>query len=459
MFVTRLPKWPIFGAVETKLRYDPPISIQDANTGTPLPSIAYETAWDQKLNDIVIFLPNGGRFVFWRGSSYVPFWAGLYNTGLSYQWAENFSIPVYHPDGIGDLPEPLFDRELRYGQVRILESTASRVHVRWTYQSTDVHYNVWGDHATEDFYFYPDGFGTRVLTLGSTPDTPYQLTEFIILTPQAAFPLDILPRHMADVLFLDGEKKRITFPIERDKNTPLALAIDLAPNPKKTPMVYRFFAHKSDSAGAMYFSPRDPTTPGAYWPFYDRGQMVTPTYWGSHWPLSRGKWTHWTIDDGIYLGPSHNSVAGWLAMPTPWTRSEYPVIDTLGRSKSMTIRRWAALIAKTDAPDEVLLEWAKSFSDPPSLELTGAHLDFPSYSPERRAIRLIVDKPLIEIKAKPFASTMNPVFELDQAPKELIGVTIDGNRLLDDAYAWDGNTLWLRATIQSTGARISLQFR
>ena len=37
------------------------------------------------------------------------------------------------------------DKELRYGRVEIMESTAARVHVRWTYQSTDLHYKVWGD--------------------------------------------------------------------------------------------------------------------------------------------------------------------------------------------------------------------------------------------------------------------------------------------------------------------------
>ena len=55
------------------------------------------------------------------------------------------------------------DKELRYGRVEIVESTSARVHVRWSYQSTDFNYKVWGDEAVEDYYFYPDGFGTRVV--------------------------------------------------------------------------------------------------------------------------------------------------------------------------------------------------------------------------------------------------------------------------------------------------------
>ena len=50
------------------------------------------------------------------------------------------------------------DKELRYGKVEIVEATSAQIHVRWTYQSTDFEYKVWGDQAVEDYYFYPDGF-------------------------------------------------------------------------------------------------------------------------------------------------------------------------------------------------------------------------------------------------------------------------------------------------------------
>ena len=141
------------------------------------------------LEDIVVALPGGGRFVFWRGASYVPFWASPMGTGLSYEWAESGPLP----GGFVDSVEPLMDKELRYGRAEIVESTASRVHVRWTYQSTDFNYKVWGDAAQEDFYFYPDGYGTRILTLKSALDPKYELSEFIVVAPQDAYPLDFLP--------------------------------------------------------------------------------------------------------------------------------------------------------------------------------------------------------------------------------------------------------------------------
>ena len=147
-----------------------------------------------------------------------------------------------------------------------------------------------------------------------------------------------------------------------------------------------------------------------------------------------------------------------LTEPKPLSRGEVQMIDTLGHSQSMTLQRWAWLIGKSSAPDDVLLEWAQSFSNPPSVELAGARIGFPSYSPERRAIRLVVESPSIDIKLKPVAYTVNPVFELDQAPKNLSGVTLDGKPLSVDAYAWDGATLWMKANIGAAGAKIGVRF-
>ncbi|MFV1966934.1 MAG: hypothetical protein ACC628_16025 [Pirellulaceae bacterium] len=195
------PNWPRFGASETKLRYDAPILIRHPDGAVD--SLAYEKGWDDKLRDVVVSLPNGSRFIFWRGSSYVPFWAGTHNTGFTYEWAE--TLPP--PGGFVDAVEPLMDKELRYGRVEIVDSTESKVHVRWKYQSCDFNYKTWGDSAVEDFYFYPDGFGTRVVTLTSMPEREYELIEFIVLTSRSTYPLSVLPSNLVDVLFLDGRKR------------------------------------------------------------------------------------------------------------------------------------------------------------------------------------------------------------------------------------------------------------
>ena len=54
----------------------------------------------------------------------------------------------------------------------------------------------------------------------------------------------------------------------------------------------------------------------------------------------------------------------------------------------MTVRRWAWLIGMSDASDGRLRDRARSFATPLRFELEGARLEFDSYVPERRAIRL-----------------------------------------------------------------------
>ena len=449
MLVPRPPKVPEFGAVETKLRYDAPISVRNPRTGA-LSSMDYATAWKPELKDVVVFLPNGARFVFWRGSSYIPFWAGKHNTGISYEWAE--TVPP--ADGFTDSVEPLMDKELRYGRVEIVESTSARIHVRWTYQSNDFNYKVWGDAPVEDFYFYPDGYGTRVLTLTSGLGSQYEVLEYIVLTPQGAFPYDVLNPRTADILFLDGQKRQVAFPpanARPSSTASFARSEDLG-EPRDIPAVYRMRFHKGDNTGAFSFNPIDTHLPVyLFSPFYDRGVMVTPFYWGSHWPLARGNSTGWAIDDRISLTPSHNSTIGWgLNRQTPLSSFNVPSIDTLGQSRMMNVQRWVWLIGANDDPDERLLEWAGSFSKPPSVEIRGGQLDSQSYSPERRAMRVVVQDKTVQLTLKPGGRCVNPVFELLKAQPTLTAVHLGDRLLLPAEYAWDGRVLWVKATLSDT---------
>src|SRR5262249_42826297 len=210
---------------------------------------------------------------FWRGSSYIPFWAGKHNTGACYEWAEIIS----QPKGAVDCVEPLMDKELRYGKVEIVEATSAQIHVRWTYQSTDFEYKVWGDQAVEDYYFYPDGFGTRVLTLKADPKNDYELSEFIILTPAGAYPFEVLPERAVDALFLDGRKHEFRLP---NPTTPDKAAQEA--DKSGVPAIYRLRISRNDERAAIYFNPNETRLPPVVFaPFSDAGQIVTPCYWGS----------------------------------------------------------------------------------------------------------------------------------------------------------------------------------
>jgi hypothetical protein len=431
MRVTKPVELPRFGAVETKLRYDAPISVRDPATGR-FSSMPYADAWDPKFKDIIVALPNGSRFVFWRGSSYIPFWASRYNVGLCCEWAEIISP---FPSGATDCVEPLMDKELRYGRVEIVESTTARIHVRWTYQSNDLLYKVWGDQAVEDYYFYPDGFGTRVLTLQRDPARNYELSEFILIAPQEVYPLSFVPSQPVDIMFADGESRQVSFP---------ATATSLGA-PRETPAVYRVRLHKEEPASVVYFNPRERTLPRVFGPFYDQGKLVTPAYWGSHWPLARGNATGSAIDERIHASPHHTSLMTWAdAKPEPISTRTGPSVDALGNAKVMTIEQWVWMIGMTNAPDSEVMMRAQSFSAPPSIEATGARVHADGYVPERRAVRLVADGVTdVILKVKPNEACVNPVIEIVRAPGKLASVALDGRLLEPGKYAWDGGVLWL----------------
>ena len=300
------------------------------------------------------------------------------------------------------------------------------------------------------------------------------------MTAQGAYPFDVLPDNPVDALYLDGRKRGFRFPNPTTN--------DIAARDRDNgdvPAIYRLRLSKADRLAAIYFSPNESRLPAVvFGPFFDGGQMVTPCYWGSHWPLARGNSTGNAIDDRIHFTPCHNSVMSWAGRrPAPLATTELITLDTLGRSRPMTVRRWAWLIGMSDEADARLVDWAKSFATPPSLDVRGARVDAPGYVPERRAIRLNVlarswegeppgeprrnpartePRPPeitqdrldvsshdIQITIKPGPVCINPVFELMHAPRGEMHLTLAGRPLDERRYAWDGRTLWLDATIDT----------
>ncbi len=450
MLVAEPTALPVFGAVKTKLRYDQPISVLDRETNA-LSTIPYQEGWDPALEDVVVALPGGGRFVFWRGSSYVPFWMSPMGTGLSYEWAETGPMP----GGFVDCVEPLMDKELRYGRVEIIESTVARVHVRWTYQSTDFVYNVWGDAAQEDYYFYRDGYGTRVLTLKSALDSKYELSEFIVIAPQDAYPLEFLPVGTAIKTFdLNGGQGGVLFPKAEKASGPQSLS---------PPLVYRAPLHNDDAKTAFYFNRRDKFQSSEltqFAPFFEGNEMATPAYWGSHWPLSRGKTTGGAIDDRIKIAPSHNSLMSWaMKQPAPLSERSGQMVDALGKVRDMRVQQWAWLIGYTDASDDDVIDMARSYAQPPAIEaIKGARVDVESYNEATRALCITAEDRDVRFRLVPHSVCVNPVFEITNAPADLVQVSVGALVLGADSVAWDGKLLWLRATLREPSQiRITLR--
>jgi hypothetical protein len=195
------------------------------------------------------------------------------------------------------------------------------------------------------------------------------------------------------------------------------------------------------------------------WLLLGPGQMVTPCYWGSHWPLARGNGTGSKIDDRIALTPCHNSVMSWAsASPDPIFSRDFAPGTRPGGDTPLRLRRWAWLIGMTDDADGRLLQWARSSLKPPSLEVRGANRVSDDLLEDPRAPRFQVQGQRIAITLKPQPVCVNPALELVGAPKGMLVVTREGRTLERDQYAWDDRILWLNATIDAP-TELRLEFR
>jgi len=132
--------------------------------------------------DIVVQLDKG-RFVFWRGSSYLPYW----ETGQG-KW---FVDELVERKGDGPAQRP--DKVNTYSHVDIVENSDSTVTVQWRYLpefgGTNPHTGVQPDKFVEElFTIRADGSVTRVIRRG-TPryadwvDPLNRTTQRLALTP------------------------------------------------------------------------------------------------------------------------------------------------------------------------------------------------------------------------------------------------------------------------------------
>jgi len=442
---------PKMGAVATKLAYPLPIH----TTKGPIP---YADGWKPEFEDVVVCLPNGGRFVFWRGASYAPFWAWRSNIGLCYQWAE---FPRKYVRG-GDCVEPLWDKELRYSRVEIVESTPAHVHVRWRYRSCNIGYQVGVDYTIEDFHFYPDGMGVRNLECVYPPGTLAQISDFIPVHPPMGVPLRQVPAGTPFIDCLWGQMEKVSFtsPLKSDKRLAERIAT-AGRNGEAALLRFRLAAADQDPLAAIYFSPR--LTDSRVGRFFKANRSGQFGYWGAHWPLTRGIGTSYAgLNGNVTKTCSHSGTFGSLVLTNashdaPLFDETGDMPDAEGKIRHLQRSRWAWLIGMTAASDVVLRRWMASYTRPPEVAAEGANvLDDHAWA-LRRAIRLQRESDTVRLTVTPRGCCMNPVFRFTHRAGDLRRLVLDDRAVPASRYVWDGQNLWLSAQIQQP-ARLEMDF-
>jgi hypothetical protein len=303
----RLPSGPDgpgrFGAYYTRLRY----------------TDQWEAPWRVgDAADVLVRFDDGGhKFVFWRGTSYIPCWVtenGIWYTNEFCETSEG---------GTEGCAEPISDKQTRYSHVRVLESTDARVVVHWRYALTDVHYRIahpdpktgWPDWADEYYTIYPDAVAVRKIVLWtSRPDVWHELQEAIILNPPGTRPEDNLEIAALSIANLDGKAADYVWsePGNPRLTEPVPNACIEVINLKSPRRPFLMIAPEEASIGIF----------GGHAP----GSRFN---WWDHWPISQDK--TWTRVATSSERPSHTSLS-WIANPHRPLPRDWKAYERTGQS-------------------------------------------------------------------------------------------------------------------------------
>lgn len=158
--------------------------------------------------DIVVsFDDKPCRFVFWRGTNYLPSIVtepgpnGIWNSD---QGPEDYTDQCY---------EHMSDKTCRYSHVRLIENTEARVVVHWRNASVGVSYDWltvddggWGLWTDEYWYIYPDAVAIRYQVSGRLKDfKDIQTQQNELLSQPGTRPEDHVPYDAITVSNISGE--------------------------------------------------------------------------------------------------------------------------------------------------------------------------------------------------------------------------------------------------------------
>jgi hypothetical protein len=347
-------------------------------------NLKYNPQWDKPWRvgdhpDVVVRFENGGhKFVFWRGTSYIPCW--VTDTGV---WYTNEFVERrgHHSPTTEGCVEPMSDKQCRFSHVRIIESHDARVVVHWRYAPVDVRYNHpfidpltgWSDWVDEYYTIYPDAVGVRKITVQTTrPDLWTEFQEAIVVNQPGTMPDDNIELGAVSLANMAGKSK--TYYWNKERGGP---EFDEGPDHAN---IFKINLKASLSPFALVAPPQEDGI--LITPYLGHGENSAFNWW-DHWPVSQ------VASDGRRATsaekPSHSSLChiGLPGMATvewePYTRDEN------SRTKIM-------MHGMTEKPVGELVPLAKSWLDPAKLKVTSGSYKSEGYDPAQMAYVLLCNE-------------------------------------------------------------------
>jgi hypothetical protein len=382
----------IFGDIPLKLPSGLP---SNGRFGAYYTTLKYDLDWDRNWRvgnkaDVVVNFPGSEyKFVFWRGTSYIPCW--VTDTGV---WYTNEFVERrgFHSPNTEGCVEPMSDKQCRYSHVRIIESNDARVVVHWRYAPVDVKYehpfidpvNKWFDWVDEIYTLYPSGVGVREVTVQTNrPDLWTEFQEMIVINQPGTMPEDNIELGAVSLANMKGESKTFFW----DENG--GPEFDDGPEHAS---IFKVNLKASHSPFALVEPPTE------------EGSLIT-SYLG-HAPTSNFNfWDHWPVSQDASDGrtatsaerPSHSSL-GHIGLPGQADMEWKPYkAEGIKRTKIM-------LHGMTGEAVENLVPLAKSWLYAPELKLNSSGFSNKGYDPAQAAYVLIAEK---QDKPVPLSFTIN----------------------------------------------------
>ncbi len=357
-------------------------------------TLKYDLDWDKhwRIGDhadvVVDFDQAGYKFVFWRGTSYIPCW--VTETGI---WYTNEFVERrgFHSPNTEGCVEPMSDKQCRYSHVRIIENTDARVVIHWRYAPIDVNYEhpftdpvtSWSDWVDEVYTIYPSGIGVREITVQTNrPDLWTEFQEAIVINQPGTMPEDNIELGAISLANMQGQSKTYYWTEEG------------GPEFDEAPEYASIFKVNLKAPYSPFALVTPPSEDGLITSYLGHAPTSSFNFW-DHWPVSQD-----ASDGRIATSaarPSHSSL-GHIGLPgmadTEWKPYKE---DGIKVTKIM-------LHGMTDKAVGDLVPLANSWLNAPELNLISSDFISEGYDPTQAAYVIISSDP---DKSVPLSFTIN----------------------------------------------------
>lgn len=413
-----------------------------ARFGAYTTRLSYDEDWDirRRMGDyadiVVMFDEFPFKLIYWNGLNYYPTWWTENDIGIAHEGPETWK------DSTGYCYEAMMDRQCRYSQVKIIENTDARVKILWRFAPADMMYQLvnidpqshWPDWAEDVYTIYPDGVAARQVTLWTSylPGNHSFEQEDYIIQP-GLFPDDIIEKEAITLANMDGRE----FPFTWQNSVPTAAGPKILPEkpgrstvndtrvyfgsvPGLRDPVIQWYNLKAQSKPFMIVQP-----------VACRFGLLCPD---NQWPWSLYWWDHWPIADVPSDGLQQMMISGRPSSSCV-TQTAYEKKDPHNILTDRSLTMFFLFGMTLDKTAGQLAPLARSWNQPPALELSGPGFSSEGYSVPERAYVLHgntsnrLDGIAFSLRASEASPVVNPAFVIKNWGEAAAVLTLDGKEV------------------------------